>query len=87
MGYMQASEMNDALPRRVALEWHLQYNHYPPVPLSMVDACELAIEAMQDEDYERQIDLPAGSYYRGEESAPAWAIAQAHHLDAFIDNG
>lgn len=69
-----------------ALSWHLQSNHYPPVPLSMVPVCLAAIEAANEGDYDRLIDLPEGVLYRNNEQAPAWAIAEAHHLDSFIDS-
>ena len=35
-----------------AIGYHLQGNHYPPVPLSMVQPCIEAIDAYYDEDYE-----------------------------------
>ncbi len=37
------------------LEIHLQSNHYPPVPVSMVEPCIEAIDAYYDEDYDRLI--------------------------------
>jgi hypothetical protein len=43
-----------------------------------------AIDAMNEGDYYRQIELPEGVTYKGETSAPAWDIARQHHLDAWI---
>jgi hypothetical protein len=68
-----------------ALTWHLQSNHYPPVPLSMLPACRAAIDALNDEDPDCMIDLPDGVSWRGEPQAPAWAVAEQHHLDAFVN--
>lgn len=67
-----------------ALTWHLQHNHYPPVPLIMLDVCIAAIEAAECEEWDVEIDLPEHVSYRGRTSAPAWAIVKQHHLDAFI---
>ena len=68
---------------------HLRSNHYPPVPLSMVQPCIEAIDAAYDEDYDRMIDMPmVGDFqitYKGSKQAPAWAIIEQHHLNWFID--
>ena len=66
-----------------AIRVHLTSNHYPPVPVSMVSVCIEAIDAYWEEDLDRRIELPEGISWRGEESAPARAIIQAHHLDAW----
>jgi hypothetical protein len=67
-----------------ALEWHLTSNHYPPVPLSMIQACKEAIDACNEEDSDRSIELPSGILWRGNSSAPAWAIVEGHHLESFL---
>ena len=66
------------------LAYHLQGNHYPPVPLSMVAPCIEAIDAAYDEDYDREIEMPKGVFYKGNTTAPAWAIIEQHHLSWFI---
>ena len=66
------------------LAYHLQGNHYPPVPLSMVAPCIEAIDAAYDEDYDREIEMPQGVSYKGNTTAPAWAIIEQHHLSWFI---
>ncbi len=63
---------------------HLRGNHYPPVPLTMVQPCIDAIDAYYEEDFDRSIDMPEGVSYRGSNSAPAWAIIDAHHLQAWL---
>ena len=45
-----------------AIAIHLQGNHYPPVPLTMVQPCIEAINAYWDEDYDRLIDMPEGLF-------------------------
>jgi hypothetical protein len=66
------------------LVWHLQSNHYPPVPLSMIPACKAAIVAMQADSPNKSIPLPRGVSWRGKRFAPACEIVSAHHLDGFI---
>ena len=66
-----------------AISIHLQSNHYPPVPLSMVPVCIEAIDAYWEDSHDRKIDLPEGILWTGETYAPAWAIIEQHHLDAW----
>jgi len=67
------------------LEWqiklHLQHNHYPMVPVSMVEPCVSAIAACNEECYNRMIELPNGVLWRGQSSAPAHAIVEGYHLE------
>lgn len=77
------------------LSWHLTSNHYPPVPTSMIPACIEAIDAANEQDYQRMIALPIDGVdrngepfqitWRGQAEAPAWAIIEGHHLENFID--
>ena len=66
------------------IQIHLTSNHYPPVPTSMVAPCIDAIDAYYDEDYNKLIEMPEGVSYRGEKFAPASAIIEQHHLDAWL---
>lgn len=90
MGTTQAMGMAEAVSDgatnlSTAIEWHLQSNHYPPVPTSMVEPCVAAIMAVADDESERMIDMPDGVSYKGHDQAPAWAVAEQHHLAAFVD--
>jgi len=67
------------------LAWHLQGNHYPPVPLSMVQPCIEAINAYWNDDFDAQIEMPEGVFYKGNTTAPAWAIIEQHHLNAWCE--
>lgn len=86
MGLMSALDIAENLD--ITLEqqigMHLRGNHYPPVPLSMVQPCIDAIDAYHDEDYQREIELPEGITWRDKTSAPASAIVDAHHLSAWL---
>lgn len=84
MGYALAQDLADTLGLRLALSIHLSHNHYPPVPAEMIEPCVLAIEAMNEDDDERDIDLPEGVLWRGQTTAPANAVVFGHHLEAWL---
>jgi hypothetical protein len=84
MGHTTAQELASILNLEGSIEMHLTANHYPPVPRSMVQPCIDAIDAYHDEDYQREIVLPEGVSWRGNPTAPASAIVDAHHLDAWL---
>lgn len=86
MGHLQALDIQNYTDFESALRWHLQSNHYPPVPAAMYEPCVAAIDAANEGDYDRAIDLTDIASYKGGNSAPAWAIIEGHHLDAFIDD-
>ena len=96
MGSLQAAEMAEMMDIRSGMAWHLQSNHYPPVPATMIDACLEAIDAGLDEDWDREIQLPTDGVHkdtgkpfqitwRGQDTAPAWAIIEGHHLQAWLE--
>lgn len=76
------SESEISIEQQIA--WHLQGNHYPPIPLSMVQPCVQAIEACNDNNAYAEIELPEPVEYKGRNTAPAWAIVDQHHLDAWL---
>ena len=88
MGYNTALDLANEFDLEVAIGYHLQGNHYPPVPSEMVAPCIEAIDAYYDEDYDRMIDMPmVGDFqilYRGETQAPARAIVDQHHLQFWL---
>lgn len=81
----EISEMDITLEQKLA--WHLQGNHYPPVPLIMIPACIEAIHCYFNDDEDVEIEMPEGVTYKGKTVAPAWAIIEQHHLEWFIDSG
>ena len=85
MGSMQAREMAELGADNIeqALAWHLQSNHFPPIPTTMVKPCLAAIDAYWEDDLDKLIPLPEGVGYRGLTVAPARAIIINHHLDAW----
>jgi hypothetical protein len=89
MGSNLATELADGtlgLDMESAIAMHLRANHYPPVPLSMVQPCMDAIDAYWEDSQDRLIEMPEGVSYKGNTHAPAWAIIEQHHLDAWCQD-
>jgi hypothetical protein len=84
MGYNTALDLADELDLEQGIAYHLQGNHYPPVPLCMVTPCIEAIDAYWADDTSRLIEMPEGVSYKGQTHAPAWAIVEQHHLSAWL---
>jgi hypothetical protein len=66
------------------IAFHLQSNHNPPIPLSMVDTCIRAIEYANNKEWETYITLPEGTTYKGANTATVETIVESHHLHTFI---
>jgi len=79
MGRLQASEMVARLKQEQALQWHLQYNHYPPVSLTFLPAAVAAIDKVNAGDYNSIIVMPNGK------SLTAAEIVEGLHLDVFLN--
>ena len=75
---------NGELDLSTAIGIHLSSNHYPPVPNSMVLPCIEALEAYWEDETDREIKMPEGVSYKGLDTAPAWAIVEQHHLEAWL---
>jgi hypothetical protein len=88
MGSNFAHDLADydlGLDLSTAISIHLSSNHYPPVPQTMVEPCIEAIFAYDEGEPDREIPMPEGVSYRGMNTAPAWAIIEQHHLQAWCD--
>ena len=78
-------DLGIALDIESQIAMHLQGNHYPPVPFIMVTPCIEAIDAVNDLGlWDLEIPMPEGVTYKGLTTAPAWAIIEQHHLNAWI---
>ena len=94
MGSTYSAGLNESVEAgwmdlRKAILVQLRSNHYPPVPTSMVQPCLDAIRIIQDAQYgdaeaSELVKLPEGITWRGNDSAPAYAIVESHHLEPFI---
>jgi hypothetical protein len=87
MGNMHAEEFASMKGKNkdLGLLAHLQGNHYPPVPASMLGPSKRAISAVNSGKHDSKIKLPEGVLWRGEKHAPAHAIVDAHHLHAWLN--
>lgn len=91
MGTMRAMGMAEAvadgdISLDQALGYHLQVNHYPPIPGEMVEVCKKAIELANQGDWDAEVFLPDGITYRDQLTAPVAAIVEAHHLHTFLED-
>jgi len=87
MGSNFASDLAlaDNLDIETQIAIHLTSNHYPPVPKSMVSVCIEAIDAVNDAGlWDLEIPMPEGITYKGLTTAPAYAIIEQHHLNAWL---
>lgn len=81
-GMLDMTDPTDHTAHLAALEWHLQYNHYPPVPMAFVTVAEDAIAACLADDEYRMVPLPIGY---SPEKLPAYKIVEALHLEPFLE--
>jgi len=92
MGSNMATELASGMfdvSMRDGIVMHLRGNHYPPIPSVMAEPCMAAIDAYWEDDVDRLIPLPKmedGFQIRwktGEAEAPAWALIEHAHLQAW----
>ena len=79
-----ASTVRDELSLYVALKNHLIGNHFPPLPISLIQPCTDAIDACNTGDYDKQIGLPPDFTYRDSHYAPANEVVEFCHLEWFL---
>lgn len=78
MGRLQAEEMASMLQQEQALEWHLRYNHYPPISLDFVPVAKEAIEKANSDEWDTIIEMPNGK------SLMVYKIIEGMHLETFL---
>jgi len=90
MGRMGAEAMAEqvregALHLQAALRWHLQSNHYPPLPEVLIPAAMRAIERGNKEQWHRRVRMPKNLLFRGKTLAPVGDLIEALHLESFLN--
>lgn len=86
MGKRQAEEMRELLQEDTLLRWHLQSNHYPPIPLYMVETAKEAMVAAREGDLERELKLPEGVVHRKSGARVTARVVMDHmHLWEFVE--
>ena len=82
------AEFDMSLENSITIQ--LRNNHYPPVPYEMVPVCMEAIISYNEGYVDKKIDMPTVDGFqitwRGQASAPAYAIIEGHHLEAWCDS-
>lgn len=65
------------------LEWHLEYNHFPPVNLKMVPACKEAIELVAADEGNTEITVGDDGM---ELEITAFQIVEDLHLGTWVES-
>ena len=85
MGKASLLDMLAHTREEIALEWHLNHNHYPPMG-EFLDAAKAALAAARDGEPDRLVTLPEGVAFRdGRESVEARHIIESLHLESFLE--
>jgi hypothetical protein len=79
MGYIAAVEMRFYMGDAFALEWHLQYNHYPPISLAFLPVARKALRFARNSEFDRRLLMPT------QELKTVREIVDAFHLYAFLE--
>ncbi len=68
----------------IAIEEHLIFNHYPPLPVAIAEACQEAIRHARDDNWDERVNLPDGWSVNGRLSLTAGELVDMCHLEAFL---
>lgn len=87
MGHMHAMEITamENVSLHQKLKWHLTGNHYPPIPLAMIEPAIEAINLCNEGQWDQLVATPYRHKKYGDES-PAWVLIEHMHLNEFLDN-
>jgi len=91
MGNMQAMDMADAINKKwidlgTALHWHLRYNHYPPLPVALIETAKTAIERANEGDFDSQIELPQDISFRGRSKMSVYDAVEYMRLNTYVNH-
>ncbi|NDB08483.1 MAG: hypothetical protein EBX97_07440 [Actinobacteria bacterium] len=86
MGRLSLDGFREVADDDTALRWHLQSNHYPPIPSVMIEPCKVAIANANAGEWHAEIQLPDGILWRGNTTCPTHALIEHAHLDGFLDD-
>jgi hypothetical protein len=92
MGSAYALRLNDSVVRRVplldtALEIHLRWHHYPPLPPTLSATAKEAIHHANNGDWDHLCALPVCIDFEYSDHMSVTQVVETLHLDAFIDYG
>jgi hypothetical protein len=83
MGYTQAIEMANLMDMEQCIRWHLNYNHYPPIPIEMIPIAVKAIRLCREDKFDETI-VTFFEHQGYGWSLPAYAIVKAYHLEPWV---
>lgn len=87
MGSLQAQEFAELADIDTALHWHARGNHYPPLTPNLIPVWKEVIKWVNEgKSVDQTFALPREVSWKGNNSAPAWAIIEGHHLAPWIVN-
>ena len=79
---LASGEFVQSLDQQISI--HFQSNCYPPIPQVMLPVAIEAIQAVNDEDYDREIALPEGVQFRNASTVKACEAVDALYLNAWV---
>jgi hypothetical protein len=86
MGKMAIESMLEMMDVDGALRWHLQFNHYPPLPGCVFSLAKQAIKLAENGKWESRINLTkSGISWHGQHSVPVSECIEEWHLENFIN--
>lgn len=68
-----------------SLTWHLQANHYPPIPVEFVEPCKEAIYLARQGLFDEVVELPEGCNRRGRRFVNVATIIDDLHLHSWVE--
>jgi hypothetical protein len=78
---MAYAKTNVTLEQQLAM--HFRGNCYPPIPSQMIPTAVEAIYAYWDEDLDKELALPEGVSFRGQDTVSARNAIESFRLDAW----
>jgi hypothetical protein len=79
MGYSQAIEMVNLMDMEQCITWHLNYNHYPQIPIEMIPIAVKAIRLCREDKFDETI-VTFFEHQGYGWSLPAFAIVNASYF-------
>lgn len=79
MGYVAAAEIRFYKGDDFALEWHLQYNHYPPISLEFLPVAKKAVKLARNGELGTRLLMP------NQVVKTVAEVVEELHLFAFLD--
>ena len=70
---------------RLNVACHLQSNHYPSLPLSLVPVALRAIRYANKEQWHKRVRMPKNLSFRGMRLAPVGDLIESLHLEFFLN--